>query len=276
MIIALNSVLDIYNEYYKSSNLYLLTYKLSQDHLEVYFSAVRSKSGYSNNPTCYQFTNISKKLLVHTDVKGSDYGNCITLDSTKLLQALEKDFTKDSNENVNIIITNHKTDAKPNLSCDNYGQGTNKTYIDCVVEYIAGRILIISILMRNKCYECPILLIDEESKSMLIDEKSRGRLVKPSEDVATVCKIVEKLFRQTYQRKLGIFKEIFNTCLESIPKNVLQIHHSENPKEHRNNLLRNLISKYLLIRIKHFESQKQSSTKKIRRIYSKMILFKNE
>jgi len=160
-------------------------------------------------------------------------------------------------------------------SCNNYDQGTNKTYIDCVVEYIAGRILR-SILMRSKCYVCPVLLIDEESKSMLIDEKSRGSLVKPSEDVATVCKIVEKLFRQTYQRRSGIFKEIFNTCLESIPKNVLQICHSENPKEHRKNLLRNLISKYLLIRIKHFELQKQSSTKKIRRIYSKMILFKNE
>jgi len=141
MIIALNNVLDIYNEYYKSSNLYLLTYKLSQNHVEIYFSAVRNKGDYSNNLICYQFTNIFKKLLVYTDVKGSDYGNYIALDSTKLLQASEKDFTKDSNENVNIIITNHNTDAKPNLSCNNYGQGTNKTYIDCVVEYIADRIL---------------------------------------------------------------------------------------------------------------------------------------
>lgn len=111
---------------------------------------------------------------------------------------------------------------------------------------------------------------------MLIVEKSRGGLVKPSEDVGIVCKIVENLFRQLYQRRLGIFKEIFNKCLESIPENVLQINHSENPKDHRKKLLKNLISKYLLIRIKHFESQKQSSIKKIRRVYSKIILFKNE
>jgi len=105
--------------------------------------------------------------------------------------------------------------------------------------------------MRSKCYECPVLLIDEES---------RGSLLKPSEDVATVCKIVEKLFRQTYRRRLGIFKEIFNTCLESIKMyyrfTILKI------QRNTKNLLRNLFSKYLLIRIKHFESQKQSSTKK--------------
>ena len=57
-IISLQNVLNIYNNYYKCHDGYLLTYKLSQDHLETFFSAVRSKGGYSNNPTCYQFINI--------------------------------------------------------------------------------------------------------------------------------------------------------------------------------------------------------------------------
>lgn len=34
---------------------YLLTYKLSQDHLELFFSAIRSKGGFNNNPTALQF-----------------------------------------------------------------------------------------------------------------------------------------------------------------------------------------------------------------------------
>jgi len=34
---------------------YLLTYKLSQDHLELFFSAVRARGGYNNNPNVRQF-----------------------------------------------------------------------------------------------------------------------------------------------------------------------------------------------------------------------------
>jgi len=34
---------------------YLLTYKLSQDHLEIFFSAVRARGEFSNNPTAAQF-----------------------------------------------------------------------------------------------------------------------------------------------------------------------------------------------------------------------------
>lgn len=36
---------------------YFLTYKLSQDHLEIVFSALRSRDGFNNNPTAYQFRN---------------------------------------------------------------------------------------------------------------------------------------------------------------------------------------------------------------------------
>lgn len=49
---------------------YLLTYKLLQGHLELFFSAVRSR-GYNNNPTCMQFITVFKKLLTYAQVGGS-------------------------------------------------------------------------------------------------------------------------------------------------------------------------------------------------------------
>jgi len=33
---------------------YLLTYKFSQDHIELFFGAVRSTGGFNNNPTAYK------------------------------------------------------------------------------------------------------------------------------------------------------------------------------------------------------------------------------
>jgi DNA transposase THAP9 len=40
---------------------YLLTYKLLQDHIENFFSAVRSCGGYNNNPSAYQFEHAVRK-----------------------------------------------------------------------------------------------------------------------------------------------------------------------------------------------------------------------
>ncbi|CAB3985600.1 Hypothetical predicted protein [Paramuricea clavata] len=43
---------------------YLLTYKMSQDHLELFFSAVRACGGWNNNPTTRQFVAAYKQLLM--------------------------------------------------------------------------------------------------------------------------------------------------------------------------------------------------------------------
>lgn len=92
LIVSLTNVLRIFADHFQKLNGHLLTYKLSQDHLEVFFSAVRSKGGYSNNPTAYQFINIYKKLLVHADGKSSEHANCLCLDDTELLK-ISPNFT---------------------------------------------------------------------------------------------------------------------------------------------------------------------------------------
>ncbi|KAL3246422.1 hypothetical protein MRX96_017884 [Rhipicephalus microplus] len=63
---------------------YLLMYKLSQDHIELFFAAIRCKGGWNNNPTVAQFVAAYKRLVVHTEVKGGR-GNCDALDETRIL-----------------------------------------------------------------------------------------------------------------------------------------------------------------------------------------------
>jgi len=43
---------------------YLLTFKLNQDHLEIFFSALRSRGGFNNNPNAQQFKAAYKRLMV--------------------------------------------------------------------------------------------------------------------------------------------------------------------------------------------------------------------
>ena len=128
IIYSLQNVINIYNTYFKDNNYYLLTYKLSQDHLETFFSAVRSKGGNNNNPTCYQFLNIVKKLLIHADIKESQHANCISVDDTEMLRISPetwKSFNKSmSNMIIDCEIDNSYTDVciENSLisSCDNF------------------------------------------------------------------------------------------------------------------------------------------------------------
>lgn len=225
MIVSLQSVLDIFDDYYQDHSGYLLTYKLSQDHLEVYFSAVRRRGGYNNNPTAYEFINIFKRLLVHTHVKGSDKGNCLLLDETKLLQVPENELLESSEIDFSLDESEVNPDCfqisngKLQQSTDFYGSYDNLKYVNDVVIYIAGCV-VNSVLRRKICFSCPPLLCrlsNEDSQSEILDLKNRGGLVKPCDDVISVCQIAERLFRLMYQSRKGIYNALVCTCLRKIP-----------------------------------------------------------
>ncbi|VEN54857.1 unnamed protein product [Callosobruchus maculatus] len=85
-LIAINTIQNIYEEYIVSKVLdFVLTYKFSQDHLEIFFSAIRSRGGNNNNPTAFQFEHIYKRLLIHSQVKGSEHANVTAIDFMRIL-----------------------------------------------------------------------------------------------------------------------------------------------------------------------------------------------
>jgi hypothetical protein len=75
-LMAINSVLSLFQTLVETNGSpppmkYLLTYKLSQDHLELFYGCIRSHSGNNNNPTTRQFVATYKRLLVHNEIKAS-------------------------------------------------------------------------------------------------------------------------------------------------------------------------------------------------------------
>ena len=56
-VIGLTNFKNLFNVYCRDSNRidYLLAYKFSQDHIATFFSAIRSRGGFNNNPTAMQF-----------------------------------------------------------------------------------------------------------------------------------------------------------------------------------------------------------------------------
>lgn len=80
---------------------YIATYRLSQDHLELFFGCIRQKGGYNNNPNVVQFKSAYKKLLNHLELKNSFRGNCVPLEKINILCSTTSTSEKDHIEEIN-------------------------------------------------------------------------------------------------------------------------------------------------------------------------------
>ena len=76
MIISLRNIFELYKTCKAHGMKFLLSYKVLQDHIENFFSAVRSKGGFNDNPTCRQFESAYKRLLIHAEIAASTRNNC--------------------------------------------------------------------------------------------------------------------------------------------------------------------------------------------------------
>lgn len=87
LIICLTSYINL-SKFLLENNIcdYVLSYKFSQDHLEMFFALIRRMGGFNNNPTTVQMKSAYKKLMLNkTCVLVSSKANCTPQDNTLLL-----------------------------------------------------------------------------------------------------------------------------------------------------------------------------------------------
>ena len=60
---------------------YFLTYKLSQDHLELLFACIRGKNEFNNNPDVRQLKSALKKILLRVSIIASKHYNCMVFET---------------------------------------------------------------------------------------------------------------------------------------------------------------------------------------------------
>ena len=128
--VAIKGIECLFNELVRNKNVsmtYLLTYKLSQDHLELFFAAIRSSGGWNNNPTATQFMSAYKRLLLRHEVSAS--GNCTALDATNILHAV-KDTTTINHVNADIDVSDITTIRRYDLNVRLEPQQTDHDYVD--------------------------------------------------------------------------------------------------------------------------------------------------
>ena len=171
---------------------YLLTYRFSQDQLEMFFSKIRSRLGWNNNPNAMQFKWALRALLQKNEVTSSKTANSV-VDEEKL----NKDVPTDADNKISRLLN------------------SSNIWRDDVLEYIGG-FIVKKISSCIKCVECAGALSFEmndnstnspdhtyfscSSKSNLISFKTYGKLTTPSTSVVKVVKTADKYLRAMVEK----------------------------------------------------------------------------
>ena len=113
-LIAIKSFQGIFEDLIDSSDYpmkYLLTYKFSQDHLELFFSAIRACGGRNDNPSVRQFISAYKRLLLRSSVQGGQ-GNVICRDNTSILHLMRNADAKNGTSILHPMSDTYVVDRK--------------------------------------------------------------------------------------------------------------------------------------------------------------------
>lgn len=196
LIVSLTSLCNLTKELISTGQLsFILSYKFSQDHIEMLFSAIRARGGYNNNPTVAQFEAAYKAIIIHAEVKSSSNANCMALDDTSVLRvsSVKKNKEDQQKELLDLLCTAGTNDIDDVLTVYQHN-----AFIDDIVAYIAG--FVVKKLKKNiLCLVCAAELESESSGSQLLDRKNRGGLVKASNSVIQICRIGERTVREFKQ-----------------------------------------------------------------------------
>ncbi|EFN74744.1 THAP domain-containing protein 9, partial [Camponotus floridanus] len=163
MATTVKSILAVAKEIFseRESFKYILTYKFSQDYLEIFFSKIRSRHGYNNNPNVLQFKYAMRQILLRNEIKGSPNSNCLHLDSDPTGTMYQFIWKKKKQQNAIFESIDDESDNEietfNNYSLSNYG-----TLKENILFYIAGYI-IKKLLSQIDCYTCAINLQKQRS-----------------------------------------------------------------------------------------------------------------
>jgi hypothetical protein len=306
-ILTARSLQEMFDSLVKNKGLlkYLLTYKFSQDHLELFFASVRARGGKNNNPSAAQLKATWKRLLTHHQLKDISSGNCQPQDTCKLLSIARSvsrmentaglDVTTVSHlrrndgvvENLNCLITDH--DYVPNFD-------RLSSFVDNIIVYIAGFVAR-SLSKKLSCDSCRLAVTAPKftddvygTDYSLLQLKDRGGLCMPSDDVVAVCRVAEHCIRRVTAsnhrillstdvsvRLLGdVLSELIGTTIfDSLTDHGLE---SEPENNHQVSLMKLTAKEYVNLRLYH---QCKVVTRFVqgencRSVLSKTVLFKGQ
>ena len=185
---CLESVSNIFHQYVEQdlSLEYLLTYKLSQDHLELFFSTIRAKGGFNNNPTATQFKAAYKRLLVRHNARAT--GNCTIGDKTAILHAVQ-DSAQATETRMALCRKYNILEEQPEPVEDDLEQIPDLNpllvFKESAIAYVAGYVVRMVEKRTRHCKRCVDALTDQKRPESSFRSVQRQR--RASESIRIRC-----------------------------------------------------------------------------------------
>lgn len=273
-ISCLINIFDLFDILQEKHNFeYLLSYKLLQDMIETFFSAVRLFGGFCNNPTPFQFLAAMRRLIIHTEVVWSSSSNCLD-DDIPILRvssktAAQTDEEEEEEDDGNFELFNFQNVVVPS------------NFVQHVVRYISGYIAFQLKMnrMKDSCPQCLDFATEVGGTSLLTDIKNRGPLKYASEAIISFGMLIEGIIRG--QKEDVLRPNFAKQCAKTVlaPDNIKRCfpdqHFTEN-EEHGRILAKFVVKMYLTVRLHHEHSIANIVAKYVRRVNTKLVLFKHQ
>ena len=195
---------------------FILTYHLSQDHLETFFSRSRRKSGWNNNPTALQFKWTLRMLLLKNNVLPFKHANCIELECSNNL------FSKESEEEENI----YDPTLPPHFSQFVKLLQSPSVYHKHVLHYISGY-MCKKLASLSKCHTCKEILskrnVNEANSedAVFMRKRDKGGLVY-SQDMHKVLTATDQVLLRILSSGKGPVKSVDRHLERKVYQDVLQ------------------------------------------------------
>lgn len=299
MATTVKSILVVAKEIFleRESFKYILTYKFSQDYLEIFFSKIRSRHGYNNNPNVLQFKYAMRQILLRNEIRGSQNSNCLHLDSDPTGTIFQFIWKKKKEQNS--IFENIDDESDNEIETfNNYSISDCNMLKEYILFYIAGYI-VKKLLSRIDCYTCAINLQKPRSDhnyvhssifSKFLDFTNNGGLIIPDDSVFKIITETERQINIQTNNFSNLTDPNLNLKVLSKVKNSLGLENNIFPnlkcenvsileESHKIKLIVVIVTRYIKIRLhsysKFYSNEILKPIRKRHRL-TKQILFSSE
>ena len=270
-----------------SKQRFVLTYKFSQDHLELLFCSIRRLGGWNNSPTALQFCKIWRQIIRRAGVKTGQNGNVRPLDPTCLIAVGYQDPAATT-------IPSEQTEIADSDSLLPLMESITDTGMTALVKnavcYIAGWAVrrAEEILTCGKCVAALTTTSpprDLTENYCLIEKKAHvtGALRLPSRAVLETAMTTERAIRASgNSRAKAKLHEISAAVVRAVgSKDLFGLHSHDRDTlygidTHSSSLMRTIITLYYRVRQHHlarlYTQRLQAGNK--RKILNKVTLFR--
>lgn len=260
---------------------YVLSYKFSQDHLELLFSCIRARGGRNNNPNVVQFRIALRQLMYRNRVQASEGSNCFNFDEHhqnsvfSFSEPFDGNNSNDESESFEENMPEINVDARP-----------TSYYTDNILHYISGYV-VRKVDKFMQCAECTKCLHNMSLSPPPVHNKltsliSLGYLVNVSNEVFSLVKYLYTVFKVNKDRPNYNSKKIVLKACMFFENRMFKSHpfYIESGAEHHGLRLMKLIGTLFLkvISFSHCKEKNESmnlSKLGMRHKLSKVILFQN-